>query len=304
MKTERGVRGYSSVGRKRKRAAIMTSQISYVSRHLRNISFHIVLIAIAALFMLPLIWSFAMSLRPLNQPLTQRAAWFANELAWSNYLLIFEEVPYARYLLNSAIVAGVGVLLATLTSSWAGFAMAQLGARGQRVWLVLSFIAIMTPLGSLWLMRFLIIKWLGLMDSWWALWLPALLGGEPLLVLLFYRAFRNQSPEIRDAATMDGAGLWANWWHVALPMARPALLAVGLLAFLSLWRDAASPVMYLKSLERYTLAVGLQQLQQLDATRWALVMAGAVVFTLPALLAFGLSQHVLLRGVERSRQTR
>jgi multiple sugar transport system permease protein len=115
--------------------------------------------------------------------------------------------------------------------------------------------------------------------------------------LLFYRAFRNQSPEIRDATAMDGAGLWTTWWRIALPMAQPTLLVVCLLAFLSLWRDAASPLMYLKTPENYTLAVGLQQLEQLDATRWALVMAGAVVFTLPALLAFGLSQRLLLRGL-------
>ena len=100
---------------------------------------------------------------------------------------------------------------------------------------------------------------------------------------------------------MDGAGLWATWWRIALPLARPTLLAVGLLAFLALWRDAATPVMVLKSAQLYTLAVGLQQLQQLDATRWALVMAGAVVFTLPALLAFGLSQRLLLRGVDSVR---
>ncbi len=262
---------------------------------------HFLLIGIAAVFMLPLIWSIVASLRPLDQPLTVRAAWFVAAPAWSNYARIFVDVPYARYLLNSVFVAGVGVLLAMLTASWAGFAMAQLGERGQRVWLALSFVALMTPLGSLWLMRFLIVKWLGLIDSWWALWLPALLGGEPVLVLLFYRAFRNQSPEILDAAAMDGAGVWTTWWRIALPLARPTLLAVGLLAFLALWRDAASPLMYLKTPQLYTLAVGLQQLQQLDATRWALVMAGAVVFTLPALVAFGLSQRVLLRvdGVSR-----
>jgi ABC-type glycerol-3-phosphate transport system permease component len=268
-----------------------------MSKTLRNAAHHLTLIAIAAVFMLPLTWSVIMSLRPLDQPLTIRAAWFVAAPAWSNYARIFVDVPYARYLLNSVLVTGMGVALAALTASWAGFAMAQLGARGQRAWLSVSFVAAMTPLGSLWLMRFLVIKWLGFIDSWWALWLPALLGGEPLLVLLFYRAFRNQSPEIRDATAMDGAGLWTTWWRIALPMAQPTLLVVCLLAFLSLWRDAASPLMYLKTPENYTLAVGLQQLEQLDATRWALVMAGAVVFTLPALLAFGLSQRLLLRGL-------
>jgi multiple sugar transport system permease protein len=155
----------------------------------------------------------------------------------------------------------------------------------------------MVPVTSLWLPRFLIFKWLGWIDSYAALLAPALLGSSPLFVLLFYWSFRRIPAEMFDAARLDGAGTLGLWWWVAFPLARPAAVAVGTLTFIQYWNDFINPLLYLKSQANYTLAVGLQQLQQMDRTNWPLLLAAAVVMTLPTLVLFVFVQRNLLQAV-------
>jgi multiple sugar transport system permease protein len=105
--------------------------------------------------------------------------------------------------------------------------------------------------------------------------------------------------ETFDAARLDGAGPVDTWWRLALPEARPAAVSVAVLAFVFYWSDLISPVLYLKSEERYTLPVGLSSLGQMDVTDTPLLMAGIVVATAPVLLAFLLAQRFFWPRADR-----
>jgi multiple sugar transport system permease protein len=85
-----------------------------------------------------------------------------------------------------------------------------------------------------------------------------------------------------------------TWWHIAMPLARPALMAVSMLAFLFYWNDFINPLLYLRSQTLYTVPVGLLQLQEMDKTNWSLLMAASVVVTIPALIVFSVLQRSLL----------
>jgi multiple sugar transport system permease protein len=251
-------------------------------------------IALTGLFLLPFFWLLSASLRQPGLPPPIGVEWIPEPLAFSNYLHIFEIVPLGRYLLNSLLVSGIGVLATLLTASWAGLGMALLEKRARMRLLLLSGILQLIPITALWLTRFLLFARIGLTNSHLALVAPALMGTSPLFVLLFYWTFRRIDRSVFESAQLDGAHLFQLWWRIALPLARPALMAVGMLAFLFYWNDFINPLMYLRSQMLYTLPVGLLQLQQLDRTEWPLLMAASVVMTLPALVVFALLQRSLL----------
>jgi multiple sugar transport system permease protein len=254
----------------------------------------IISIGAAASFSLPLIWLIAASLRQPGLPPPRTIEWLPDPIVFSNYPKLFEVLPLGRYALNSLIVAAVAVPLTIVVASWAGFAMAQLADRARRRLVVISIGLLMIPLTALWLPRYVFFAQLGWINSYAALIAPALMGTNPLFVLLFYRAFRRVSGEVFESARLDGASALGVWWRVALPLAAPTIGAVGALAFLFYWGDFISPLLYLKSPNLYTLPAGLRQLQQLDRSNWPLLMAGAALVTAPAALMFLAVQRHLL----------
>lgn len=248
-------------------------------------------LAVALIFMVPLAWVAAASLRQLGLPPPRGVEWLPNPAAWSNYAHIFQIVPLARYIGNSLVVVGLAVPLTLVSASWAGCAMAQLPARTRRRLVALAVALLMVPVTALWLTRFVIFSYFGLIDTVWALVAPALMGSSPLFVLLFYWTFRRLPGELFESARLDGASALSIWARIAMPLAWPTTTAVSVLTFSLYWSDFINPLLYLKSESRYTLAIGLQVLHQMDATNWPLLMAAAVVMSGPVLALFLLVQR-------------
>jgi multiple sugar transport system permease protein len=172
--------------------------------------------------------------------------------------------------------------------------MALTARHSRSILVVLSVALLLVPATALWLTRYLVLQWVGLTDSLLALVVPALAGSSPLFVLLYYWTFRRATAEVFEMARLDGAGPLTTWRRVALPLAVPTSVAVAVLTFILYWSDFISPLLYLRSQDLYTLPLGLRQLQQLDPADWPLLMAGALVLTVPAILFFLLVQHLFL----------
>jgi len=249
---------------------------------------------VIAVFLLPLWWMFVASLRPVGLPPPRTIEWWPVDARWENYAEIFRQVPLGRYALNSVLVVVVAVPLTLLTASLAGFGISQLRSPWRNRLLIISIALLMVPSPAVWLFRYQLLRWLGLLTSLWSLVLPAIAAGSPLLVLLFYWTFHRNPPELYEAARVEGADAWTTWLKIAMPIARPTSAAVLVLAFALYWNDFTNPVLYLYRPSTYTLPVGLQILKQLDATNWSLLMAGAVVVTLPMVLLFLALQPLFL----------
>lgn len=249
---------------------------------------------ILLLFTLPLWWMIVASLRPIGLPPPRTIEWWPTDPQWGNYAEIFRQVPMGRYTLNSLLVVGVAVPVTLLTSSLAGFGLSQLRGPWRNRLLIVAIALMMVPAPAVWLFRYQLLRWLGLLTSLWSLILPSFAAGSPLLVLLFYWTFQRNPVELYEAARVEGANAWTAWRRVAMPMARPTVAAVIVLAFALYWNDFTNPVLYLYRPSTYTLPVGLQILKQLDATNWSLLMAGAVVVTLPMVLLFLILQPLFL----------
>lgn len=255
---------------------------------------HAVPILVAAVFLLPVLWMLTAALREPGLPPARTVEWLPAQPHVENFATLFELLPFGRYLVNSLAVVALAVPLTIVTASMAGFAMALLTARARTILVVLSVALLLVPVTALWLTRYLVLQWVGLTDSLLALVVPALAGSSPLFVLLYYWTFRRASIEVFEMARLDGAGPLATWWRIALPLAVPTSVAVAVLTFILYWSDFISPLLYLRSQELYTLPLGLRQLQQLDPADWPLLMAGALVLTVPAVLFFLLVQHLFL----------
>lgn len=247
---------------------------------------HLLSGGLALCFLLPIWWVFVMSLRPTGQPPSPSIEWWPAAPAWDNYARLFDLVPLARQTFNSLVVGLLTVPLTLLTASWAGFAMASVSARLRRRLVLGALLLMLIPVTALWLTRFVLFRQLGLVNSPLALILPALSGTNPFYILLFYWTFRRIPAEIFEAARLEGANHLTLWARVAMPLARPTLVTVSVLTFSFYWSDLISPLLYLKSENRYTVPVGLSALQQMDITDGPLVMAGAVVALLPIIVMF------------------
>ncbi|MCB0011101.1 MAG: carbohydrate ABC transporter permease [Anaerolineales bacterium] len=248
----------------------------------------------ALLFLLPLYWVLVASLKQPGLPPSNRLEWWPAAAHWENYRTVFTLVPMGRYIGNSLLVVAAAIPITLVTASWAGLALAQLGGQARRRYLTLTVGLLIIPAASVWLFRFQILRWLGLLSSLWALITPAFAASNPLFVLLYFWSFRRIPGELFEAARLDGASVWQTWWRLALPLTRPTTVAVTVLTFMMYWGDFISPVLYLYDPGSYTAPVGLQLINQLDATNWPLLMAGAVVMTLPAALLFLLLQRYFL----------
>src|SRR5262249_50826029 len=140
---------------------------------LKNLLYHLPRLAVAALFIVPLVWMLAASLRQTGLPPPRTIEWLPAPIAWSNYLDVFRLVPLASYIGNSLLVVTLAVPLTIVTASWAGFAMTQMPRTVRRALVAITVMLLMVPANTLWLTRFIIFKHLGLLDTVWGLIAPA-----------------------------------------------------------------------------------------------------------------------------------
>ncbi len=237
------------------------------------------------------------SLRLPGLPPVPTIEWFPAQPTLDSYAQANAIVPLWQFFANSLLIMSITVPLTIVSSSWAALGILYLRP-SYRIWLIGSLIAcLLIPQQLVWLPRFILFAKLRLIDSYWPLILPAFMGSSPLFVLLFYWAFRRIEAESLEAASLDGANSLHIWATIVMPQVVPTTLTVSVLTTVLYWSDFVNPLMYLKSESRYPLAVGLSILQQVDRANWPILMAGAVIMTMPLILGFLAIQRFFWRSI-------
>lgn len=254
----------------------------------------IAILAVSALFLAPLAFMVAGSLRQPGLPPPDGFELVPDPVQPRNYRDVTLFVPMWTYVRNSAIVVAVAVPVTVLVASWAGFAIATARPRMRRFLIALSLVCLMVPVSALWVPRFVMFEWAGILDTFVPLMLPALMATSPFYVLLFALVYARIPRELFEAAALERLSPLATWRRIAWPLARPAAFAVAMLAFVFHWSNFVDPLLYLSEQSLYTVPLGLRSLHALEPTLHPILLAASVVVTLPGVVAFFLAQRTFL----------
>jgi len=262
------------------------------------------LIALAALlFVLPVVLIFLTALKP-EAEIIRLDSLFPRDAAagWrDNFGHIFgypEEVPIFRWVVNSVFISSSVTLLVLTVDSLAAYALSRLRPPGGRVIFAVILATLMVPGQILLVPVYLILNKLGWLDTPAALIVPA--GAGAFGVFLLSQFFKAIPKELEEAAMLDGCGPFRIYWHVMLPLSKPALATLAILTFIGSWNDFLGPLVFLESVERFTLPVGVALFQGSYANEYGLTLAASVVCTTPILVIFLLFSRHIIRGMAMS----
>ena len=249
-----------------------------------------------AVMVAPLVWMVLTSLKTPEQIATAPYSWWPRPFRWQNYADAVSAIPFFRYLLNSFLLC-LGSVVGTLIScSLVAYGFARL-RWPWRDWVFAMLIATMLlPWQVTMVPRFLVVRELGLYDSLGALILPKFFA-EAFYVFLLRQFFLTVPQEMVDAARVDGCSELGVLWRLVLPLARPALATVALLEFVATWNDYGGPLLYLNDSKKFPLAYGLEQFVSAHSSQMHLLLAAAVLFTLPIVALFFVAQRTFVRGI-------
>lgn len=261
----------------------------------------IVLLALAAAFLWPILWMLSAALQPENRALGRGLFELPDGIHLENFPIAARTMgDFPRLLWNTSLLTVACIAGQLVCCSLAGYALARLRFRGRDALFLLVLATMMLPPQVLAIPQFLLFRQLGLIDTFWPLILPTVFGGAPFFIFLFRQFFLSIPHELVEAARVDGCRFWGVYWRIMLPLARPVVGTVAIFTFLATWNDFWAPLIYLNSEENQTLTLALASFNQSYRVAVEWLMAGTSMVLAPCVLVYFLFQRVFLRGVRLS----
>jgi len=254
-----------------------------------------VLIALALLWLAPVLWAVDTSLKAEPDTIKIPVTWAIPHLTFSAYGNDFSASDIGRWYLNSAIVSVLVTVFTVITASMAGYALSRQRFRGQNLLYVAILAGIMIPPQALMVPLFREFQAVHGLNTYWALVLPQV--PAPVAVFIFKKFFDGQPAELDQAARMDGASWWTCYRRIALPLSRSAVAAVSIFTFVWTWNNFLWPFLSSTNTPMMTIPVGLGTVIPGSGITNALVMASAVLGALPLVVVFLLGQRQIVEGV-------
>ena len=267
----------------------------------RTTVIYALLIAGALIYTLPLIVMLSTSLKPYSEINTYPPTFLPNEWRPSNYpeAWTYGVTQFPRWTLNTIFIL-VAVLPGVLIScSLCAYGFARLRFPGRNIWFLLVLASIMLPPQVTLIPLYILFSKIGWLDTFYPLIVPAWFGGGAVNIFLMRQFFMQIPRDLDEAAIIDGAGHLMIWWRIYVPLSRPALVSVALLTILGIWNDFFGPLIFLRSPDKYTLAIGLQFFQLSLAgglARTDYIMAISTLMVLPMVVMFLLAQKYIVQG--------
>ncbi|WP_309113076.1 carbohydrate ABC transporter permease [Saccharothrix sp.] len=265
------------------------------TRSLRTVAAYAALTGMALVVLVPFAWMVSASLKRDNQVFTVPTRWIPEEVRWSNFVEIWDRIPLADQLGNSAFLASTVTLLQVLTGSFAAYGFAKVRFPGRDA-IFLAYIAtIAVPWQAYMVPQYIMMQKAELTNTYWSIVLLQAFGAFGVFLLRQY--YLSIPDELCEAARIDGLSEYGIYLRIVLPLSRPALASLALLTFVTTWNDYLGPFIYLTGNELWTVQLGLKSfVGQYDA-EYAMIMTGAVLSVLPILVVFLAGQRYFIRGI-------
>jgi len=256
---------------------------------------YLVSVVILGITIVPLLFVF-LDGASSNQQLGSNSIGLPHPWVWSNYTSILTTAPFWQFLGNSALIAAVATILAVVLGSMAAFALSRYDFRGREFYYTLFITGLLFPIVIAALPLFALLQDLGLLDSWLGVALPEAAFALPITMLILRPFMRAIPGDLEDAALVDGAGRLRFFVQILIPLCKPALVTVSLLAFVTSWNHFLLPLLVFTTQSHFTLPVGVSVYQSTYSSNTALILAFTMLAAAPALVVFVFAERYLVAG--------
>jgi multiple sugar transport system permease protein len=254
----------------------------------------VLLVVLAIIWLLPILWALDTSLKPEGETTAIPISWLASHFTLAAYITTFATTSMGRWYFNSALTSVIISIATVILASMAAFAFSRIPFRGRGIlfWVILA--GIMVPGQILIVPLFAMMESVRMVDTYWGIILPQI--ASPIAVFIFKQYFDGIPHELEEAAVMDGASRWRVYWQIWMPLARPAIAAVAIFAFVFSWNNFLWPFIVITGNDMMTLPVGLSTVQTSFGIRYAQIMATALLGGIPVLIVFLFFQRQIVQG--------
>ena len=272
-------------GKRRRRRRIAARTVLYVIAWIA---------AIATL--VPLLYAILGGFRDTGQ-ISNNPVALPDPWVFSNYTDLVQSSTFLRQVFNSTLIALVSTLLVVPLAALAAFIFARFNFRGRELFYTLFTLGLLFPVAIAILPIFIMVRNLGLLDNPLGVALPQAAFGLPMTIIILRPFFRSIPDDLQDAAAIDGAGPFRFFWQILLPLSRPVLATVSVLAIVGSWNAFLLPLVVLTDSGQWTLPLGVTNYSQQYTTDTARVLAFTTLSMVPALVFYAFAERQLIRGL-------
>ncbi|MGU3471144.1 carbohydrate ABC transporter permease [Paenibacillus sp. D51F] len=265
-------------------------------KRLSGAALHVVLIIASCAMFAPFLWMLFSGLKDLAQIFAVPPTLLPSPWVWSNISRSLTAMPFDKAYFNSAYISVVIVICQLLTCSMAAFAFARIDFPGRNLLFVLFLSMLMVPEQVTIVPLYIILKNIGWLDTHLSLIVPDSLFSA-FGVFLLRQFFMSIPRDLSEAAYVDGANQWTIYWRIMIPLVKPALASLAIVAFLGTWNSFFKPVIFLSSTDNFTVPLMLSTFKGLYVTDWTLMMSGSTIAILPVLLVYLVLQRYIIEGI-------
>ncbi|HLD29915.1 MAG TPA: carbohydrate ABC transporter permease [bacterium] len=273
----------------------MELNVPKIKERMRHLLIYSILLLGLFATLTPFVWMISTSFKTQGAVFTTPPQWVPKPFTFQQYVKLFREVNFLLHFKNSLFVSLIVTFFSLFINSLAGYAFAKYRFPGRDKIFTILLGAIMIP-GQVTMMPvFIMLKRLGMLNSYWGLIIPC---SASVFAIFLMRQFIYSIPDdLIDAARIDGCSDFAIYWKIILPLCKPVLATLGIFTFMSSWNDFLWPLIIMIREDMYTLPVALANLNGQHATEYALLMAGSMVVVLPVIIIFLFAQKYVIKGI-------
>jgi multiple sugar transport system permease protein len=272
LKRSRATRSFFFLGNRQRE--LLTKIVSYA------------VLSVGAFTMLvPFFWMLSTSFKEPAGIFKMPPEWIPDPFTLENYVKIWQKTDLARGFANSMVIAVVSTVGEVFVSTLAGYSFARIRFPGRNVVFAMLLSTMMIPGVVTMIPAFTLFRYLDWIDSWKPLIVP-LMFGSSFAIFLCRQFFATLPEELADAGKIDGANQFQIYWSIYLPQARPVIATLAVLGFIARWNDYLGPLIYVRSAEKYPIALMLTTLNTMYEKQWTLLMAGSVIALIPIIVLF------------------
>lgn len=277
----------------------MAKAQNVTKKRVTNTLFYVLYVAVAVLFLAPLLFLFISSMKEETQLISDMTTLKAfvpyGNMSLDNYVQVFEKMDFLHYFRNSALNAVIQVLVGLLVNGMMGYALGLLEFRGRKFLVSLMISLTIIPTEAVVINRFLVTVDLGVVNTVWALALPNL--AIPMYIYLFYQHFRGMPKDLVEAAVIDGESYTGIFFKIMTPLSKPIYATVAIMSFIRAWGDLLWPTLVVRDNTWMTLPQKLRSLNDNVYTYWGQIFAFSAMVTLPILIVFLAFQKQFVQSV-------